>query len=133
VLLESAITIEEVTRQVSAHRDAGGRGPIVLVRRAWIGSDPPVELERARDQLVRATVPDYRRDAWLDPRDMIMHGTVETVANQLVTTMQTTGAEVLNLRVHVPGLAPADVIRQIGLVGETLPLIRAAWARSVPA
>jgi len=133
VLLESAITIEEVTRQVSAHRDAGGRGPIVLVRRAWIGSDPPVELERARDQLVRATVPDYRRGAWLDPKDMIMHGTVETVADQLVATMQTTGAEVLNLRVHVPGLAPADVIRQIGLVGDTLPLIRAAWARSVPA
>lgn len=132
VLLESAITAEEVARQVAAYRDAGGTGPIVSVRRAWIGSDPPVELERARDQLVRATVPDYRRGAWLDPKDVIMHGTVESVADALVATMQTTGAQVLNLRVHVPGLAPADVIRQIGLVGETLPLIRAGWARSAP-
>ena len=132
VLLESAITTDEVTRQVAAHREAGGRGPIVLVRRAWIGNDPPVELEQARDQLVRATVPDYRRGAWLAPEDMILHGDVDHVADELVTIMRVTGAQVLNLRVHVPGLAPSDVIRQIELIGATLPLIRAAWARSAP-
>jgi hypothetical protein len=40
---------------------------------------------------------------------------------------------VLNLRVHVPGIAPSEMIRQIGLIGAALPLIRAAWARSDPA
>jgi alkanesulfonate monooxygenase SsuD/methylene tetrahydromethanopterin reductase-like flavin-dependent oxidoreductase (luciferase family) len=133
VLLESSITTVEVTRQVAAYRDAGGSGPIVLVRRAWIGDDPPIELENARDQLVRATVPDYRRDAWLPPKDMIVHGTVDMVAEELVAIMVHTGADALNLRVHVPGLAPPDVIRQIGLIGAALPLIRAGWARSAQA
>ena len=87
----------------------------------------------ARDQLVRATVPDYRRGAWLAPADMIVHGAVDAVAGELVAIVQSTGAQVLNLRVHVPGIAPSEVIRQIGLIGEALPLIRAAWARSAPA
>jgi alkanesulfonate monooxygenase SsuD/methylene tetrahydromethanopterin reductase-like flavin-dependent oxidoreductase (luciferase family) len=133
VLLESSITTAEVIRQVSAHRDAGGTGPIVLVRRAWIGADPPVELERARDQLVRATVPDYRRGAWLAPEDMIVHGGAAHVADEMVSLMRATEAQVLNLRVHVPGLAPAEVIHQIELIGEALPLIRSGWARSDPA
>lgn len=133
VLLESSITTAEVTRQVTAHRDAGGNGPIVLVRRAWIGGDPPVELEHARDQLVRATVPDYRRGAWLAPEDMIVHGSADAVADELVAIMQSTGAQALNLRVHVPGLEPSDVIRQIDLIGATLPLIRAGLARSARA
>jgi alkanesulfonate monooxygenase SsuD/methylene tetrahydromethanopterin reductase-like flavin-dependent oxidoreductase (luciferase family) len=133
VLLESSITTDEVVRQVTAHRDAGGVGPIVLVRRAWIGGDPPVELEQARDQLVRATVPDYRRGAWLAPEDMIIHGDVDHVADELVAIMHVTGAQVLNLRVHVPGLAPSDVLRQIESIGAALPSIRAGWARSARA
>jgi len=133
VLLESNITTDEVTRQVTTYRDSGGSGPIVLVRRAWIGDDPPVELEAARDQLVRATVPDYRRGAWLAPADMIVHGAVDRVADELVAIVRATGAQVLNLRVHVPGIAPSEMIRQIGLIGAALPLIRAAWARSGPA
>ncbi|TML14532.1 MAG: hypothetical protein E6G39_08280 [Actinobacteria bacterium] len=62
-----------------------------------------------------------------------MHGTVDEVAAQLEAIMQTTGAEVLNLRVHVPGIQPEEVIRQIGLLGEALPLIRTALVRSARA
>ena len=133
VLLESSISTDEVTRQVTTYRDAGGQGPVILVRRAWIGSDPPVALESARDQLVRATVPDYRRGAWLAPEDMIVHGTVDDVADELATIMESTGAHVLNLRVHVPGIEPNDVIRQIGLLADALPSIRTRLARSVRA
>ena len=133
VLLESSISTDEVSRQVTTYREAGGHGPVVLVRRAWIGNDPPVALESARDQLVRATVPDYRRGAWLAPDEMIVHGAVGEVASQLEAIMQGTGAEVLNLRVHVPGIQPEEVIRQIGLLGDAMPLIRTALVRSARA
>jgi alkanesulfonate monooxygenase SsuD/methylene tetrahydromethanopterin reductase-like flavin-dependent oxidoreductase (luciferase family) len=128
VLLESSINIAEVERQISAYREAGGRGPIVLVRRAWIGNDPPIELEAARDRLVRATVTDYRRDAWLAPEEMIVHGTPSEVATELASIMRSTGAQVLNLRTHVPGLEPSEVIRQIGELREVLPNLRELMA-----
>jgi alkanesulfonate monooxygenase SsuD/methylene tetrahydromethanopterin reductase-like flavin-dependent oxidoreductase (luciferase family) len=124
VLLESSIRSDEAARQIAAYRVAGGRGPVVLVRRAWIGSDAPVELEIARDAHVRKTVPEYRRDAWLAPEKMIVHGTVDEVAVELAAIMRETGADVLNLRAHVPGIAPAELIGQINLLGAVLPRLR---------
>jgi alkanesulfonate monooxygenase SsuD/methylene tetrahydromethanopterin reductase-like flavin-dependent oxidoreductase (luciferase family) len=129
ILLESAVQPDEVRRMIDAYRAAGGRGPAVLVRRAWVGGSPPVELERARDALVRATVPVYKRSAWLAPEDMIVHGDAASVAAQLAGVMAETGADALNLRVHVPGLAPAAVVEQIEQLAPVLPRLRAPAAR----
>jgi alkanesulfonate monooxygenase SsuD/methylene tetrahydromethanopterin reductase-like flavin-dependent oxidoreductase (luciferase family) len=126
MLLESAVAPDEITRMVDVYREAGGTGPVVLVRRAWIGRSPPVELERARDQLVRSTVPVYKRDAWMTPEDMILFGDNDAVAEKLVAVLDATGADALNLRVHVPGLDPAAVRDQIEALGPTLRRVRAA-------
>ncbi len=109
---------------VGVYREAGGPGPVVLVRRAWIGGAPPLELEKARDALVRETVPVYKRDAWLSPEEMIINGESHEVADQLADVMDQTGADALNLRVHVPGLHPAAVVDQIGLLRDVLPQLR---------
>ena len=61
--------------------DAGEAGVEPVVgRRVWVGADPPVELERQRDDLVRSTVPVYNRGAWMPPDQMIVHGDEEAVA-----------------------------------------------------
>jgi alkanesulfonate monooxygenase SsuD/methylene tetrahydromethanopterin reductase-like flavin-dependent oxidoreductase (luciferase family) len=124
ILLESSVAPDELAKMVRAYRAAGGAGAVVVVRRAWIGDDPPVELERRRDELVRSTVPDYNRGAWLAPDRMIVCGDGETVADSLAGVVRHLDADVLNLRVHVPGLAPSVVVEQIELLGAALPRLR---------
>ena len=101
----------------------------VVGRRVWVGADPPVGLERQRDDLVRSTVPVYNRGGWMPPDQMIVHGDEEAVAQQLVAVVVDTGATALNLRVHVPGLDPEEALNQIGLVGSALEPVRRAFDR----
>jgi hypothetical protein len=59
------------------------------------------------------------------PEAMIVTGRAHLVADQLVRLMRDTGATVLNLRVHVPGLARDEVVEQIVALRDVLPEIRA--------
>lgn len=120
ILLESAISRDEVRRLVDVFVNAGGSGPIVAVRRVWVGDSPPVELERARDALVRAAVPVYDRRAWVPPEQVIVAGSADRVVDELRGFCAATGVGCLNLRVHVPGLAPAAVIDQIRALSAVL-------------
>jgi alkanesulfonate monooxygenase SsuD/methylene tetrahydromethanopterin reductase-like flavin-dependent oxidoreductase (luciferase family) len=129
VLLESAVSPAEITRLVASYRSSGGTGPVVLVRRVWIGDDPPVELERKRDDLVRSTVPVYNRASWMPPEQMILHGDHAAVVEALRALVEETGVTALNLRVHVPGLSADATLAQVRLVAEVLDPLRQAFSR----
>jgi len=124
ILLESAVAEAEVARMVGTYRNAGGTGAVVLVRRVWVGDDPPIALEAERDALVRSTVPVYKRDSWLAPSDMIISGSAEQLAQRLGAVIEATGADALNLRVHVPGLAPSVVQDQVAALADVLTYVR---------
>jgi alkanesulfonate monooxygenase SsuD/methylene tetrahydromethanopterin reductase-like flavin-dependent oxidoreductase (luciferase family) len=124
ILLESVVEPEEVGRMIDTYRSAGGSGPACLVRRAWVGSSPPLEQERAWNAMMRATVPVYNRGAWLTPENMIVSGDANAVTDQLGAIMAATGADCLNLRVHVPGVGPDTVIAQIDALGPVLSALR---------
>jgi alkanesulfonate monooxygenase SsuD/methylene tetrahydromethanopterin reductase-like flavin-dependent oxidoreductase (luciferase family) len=124
ILIESVVEPGEVRRMIDTYRSAGGSGPACLVRRAWVGSSPPLEQERAWNAMMRATVPVYNRRAWLTPENMIVSGGSDAVAEELSTIMAVTGADCLNLRVHVPGVGPDTVIEQIEQLGPVLSGLR---------
>jgi alkanesulfonate monooxygenase SsuD/methylene tetrahydromethanopterin reductase-like flavin-dependent oxidoreductase (luciferase family) len=130
ILLESAVRVDEVARMIETYRSTGGRGPVVLVRRVWVGDSPPVELERARDALVRETVPDYNRSAWLPPEAMIISGDADEVAEELADVIEQAGADALNLRVHIPGISPHVVVEQIERLEGVLPIVRDELAKA---
>src|SRR5262249_23103136 len=46
LLFDSLVTPVRVRQLVDAYRSDGGRGPCVLVRRAWLGDPPIAEFER---------------------------------------------------------------------------------------
>ena len=51
------------------------------------------------------------------------------MAERLAATMREVGADALNLRVQLPGMAPEQVREQITEIGTTvLPALRSIWA-----
>jgi alkanesulfonate monooxygenase SsuD/methylene tetrahydromethanopterin reductase-like flavin-dependent oxidoreductase (luciferase family) len=116
LLFDSLSTPERCRQLTDAYRAAGGTGSCVLIRRAWVG-DPP--RERVDDQ-----VDVYR--GYSSTSAMQHWGTDElvgapdgaTVAKTLLDVVERAGADALNLRVHVPGVAPGDAREQIERLGQ---------------
>ena len=105
---------------VDAYRAAGGTQPVVLVRRVWIG---PVRAELVAHQ---RAVYDAMAGATRFGDDMTVTAAdpVE-VADVLRAAQQAAGADALNLRVHLPGITPAEVRAQIEVIGTSVvPLLR---------
>ena len=81
----------------------------MLIRRVWLG--------RVRSRLVdkqRAVYESYAADATSFGADQtIASDDPGEVAERLVATMMEVGADALNLRVQLPGMAPEQVREQI--------------------
>ncbi len=117
------------TRDLLArYADRGGRGPRILIRRVWIG-DRPEGLGAEQLEWYRAAAPASRSQYWGDADQTIVASTGEALADRLMGLLDFVGPVALNLRVHVPGLAPEVVERQIVELGEdVLPRLRAHLA-----
>ncbi len=104
-----------------AFADEGGDQPRVLVRRVWLGP--------ARADLVAGQRRFYQAatgaDRPLPPDQTITATDGNEAAAALAHVLGESGADALNLRVHLPGMAPAAVREQIaGLVSDVLPALR---------
>jgi hypothetical protein len=64
---------------------------------------------------------------------MVTGHEAETIADALIKRADAAGADALNLRVHVPGIPPADVRNQIELLTPVRDLLRQRWPGSGPA
>ena len=126
MLLDSMATAERCRQLTDAYRQAGGTGPCILVRRAWLGDPPRDRLERQVD-VYRAYASTAARSHWSS--DQLVTGTEPgAVADQLADVAHRAGADALNLRVQVPGVTPAEARDQIlGLGNEVLPRLRRQW------
>ena len=102
LLLEGMSAPDRLARLTGAFDAAGGTGAKVLIRRVWLGDLPSGLVERQRavyDSYSGATA-SFGADqtvAAADPGELV---------DRLVDLVATTGVDALNLRVHLPGMAP---------------------------
>ncbi len=127
LLFDSLVTPARCRELVDAYRSAGGAGPCVLVRRAWVGDAPRAEVEH-QVNVYRSYAPGAAPAHW-GADEMAQSTDATEVVDRLVAAARAAGADALNLRVHVPGVTPAAARAQIVRLGdEVIPAVRAALA-----
>ena len=127
LLMEGMSAPERLARLTRAFDDAGGTGPKVLIRRAWLG--------QVRSGLVagqRAVYESYAPDAGAFGADQtVASDDPGELAERLVRAMVEVGADALNLRVQLPGMESEQVREQIERLGSTvLGLVKQAFPRA---
>jgi alkanesulfonate monooxygenase SsuD/methylene tetrahydromethanopterin reductase-like flavin-dependent oxidoreductase (luciferase family) len=122
-LLFDSLTAPARIRQIAdTYRAAGGTGPCVLIRRVWIGA-PPVDLVARQVDVYRAYAAKTAQSHW-EGEQLVSGPGGERIAAALAEALRRTGADALNLRIHVPGVDPATALEQIArLGGEVLPAL----------
>ncbi|HEX6476339.1 MAG TPA: LLM class flavin-dependent oxidoreductase [Acidimicrobiales bacterium] len=126
IVLDSMATAERCRQLTDAYRQAGGTGPCILVRRAWLGDPPRDRLERQVD-VYRGYASTAAQSHWSSDQ-LVTGAEAGSVADQLADVARRAGADALNLRVQVPGVTPAEARDQIlGLGDEVLPPLRRQW------
>jgi alkanesulfonate monooxygenase SsuD/methylene tetrahydromethanopterin reductase-like flavin-dependent oxidoreductase (luciferase family) len=131
ILFDSLSTPARCAELTDAYREAEGPGPCILIRRAWLGEPPRARLDEQLDRY-RSYTPPSAQAHWGDDQ-LAAAADAASVAERLAEVAATVGADALNLRVHVPGVAPALAREQIaGLGDDVVPALRAALAARVP-
>lgn len=96
-----------------AHRDAGAADSRVLIRRVWIG-DPPAADMAAQMEHYRSYAREEVSRNW--PEESLVHGpSPEAAADALLAVLEAADCDTVNVRVHVRGLDPEQVDRQLDL------------------
>lgn len=125
LLFDSLVTPARARVLVDAYRAAGGAESCVLVRRAWLGEAPRADVDRQLD-VYRGYAPANAPAHW-GADEMVVATNAGEVARDLLDAQRASGADALNLRVHVPGVTVAAAREQIARLGaEVLPLLREA-------
>jgi hypothetical protein len=121
-LLYAGVSSHEHCRDMTdAYRTAGGNGPIILVRRVAVGEGDTFSHGRQVD-LYRTYTSDAAQSKWA--ANQLTDGTPEAIADSLRADMAATGADSLNLRVHVPGVSPEAALGHIAGLEAVLARLR---------
>jgi alkanesulfonate monooxygenase SsuD/methylene tetrahydromethanopterin reductase-like flavin-dependent oxidoreductase (luciferase family) len=116
VLFDSLSTPERCRALVDAYRGAGGTASCVLIRRAWLGPPPQGRLDAQLD-VYRSYTPASAQAKW-GADEVVASSDPAEVVDGLVEVASRAGADALNLRVHVPGVTPAEAREQIEALGD---------------
>lgn len=121
LVFDSLSTPARCRELVDAYHAAGGTRSCVLVRRAWVGEPPAREtaqqLETYRGYAGGAT-------RYWGADELAASNEPTDVAAHLAEAVRTAGCDALNIRVHVPGVSPADAREQIERIGrEVVPRV----------
>lgn len=124
IILEGMSSKERQQELCAEYAGAGGTQSKVLIRRVWVGELPAAIVEQQR-KIYESYSTGAAMKHW--PADQTIHSTdpVE-VAQQIATQMKEIGVDAVNIRVHLPGVTPAQARDQITrLAAEVLPELRA--------
>jgi alkanesulfonate monooxygenase SsuD/methylene tetrahydromethanopterin reductase-like flavin-dependent oxidoreductase (luciferase family) len=126
ILLDGMTSSERVARLCAVYDRAGGTAAKVLIRRVWIGEALTELIDKQRRVYESYAAPGRSFGA----DQTIVSSEPHVVATRLNALMVATGADCLNLRVHLPGIGAPAVRAQIALLGdEVLPELRSLLAR----
>lgn len=114
ILMEGMSAPPRLTRLTGAFGESGGIGSKVLIRRVWLGRSPSALIDRQR-----AVYESYSERSF-DEDQTIASDEPAELAERIVATVTEVGADALNLRVQLPGMAPAEVREQITRVGSSV-------------
>ncbi len=124
ILTEGMSAVPQLKRICDVYDASGGGQPKVIVRRVWLG--PPREALIRRQRAVYNTYAGNRRRFAEDQTVAADDG--DEMVERLAAVWRSTGADAVNLRVHLPGMAAVEVRRQIEVLAErVLPSLRARW------
>ena len=119
---------ERLRELAKIYYDAGGPGPIVLIRRVWVGA---TTFERQEKQLgvYRSYAENQVTQHWSS--NQIVNGTADEIADRLAEAAHAVGADAINLRIHVPGVQPEEIMDQINGLGPMVTRLRThhPWKR----
>lgn len=128
ILTEGMSSPSRLAELCAAFDQVGGTSPKVIIRRVWLG-DPLTELVAQQRRFyqsgggAKGAPPDDQTIATTDPVEL---------AERLSEIMTITGADAINLRVHLPGISPAAVRDQIAqLCAHTLPRLKKLLSEKV--
>jgi alkanesulfonate monooxygenase SsuD/methylene tetrahydromethanopterin reductase-like flavin-dependent oxidoreductase (luciferase family) len=109
ILMEGMSVPERLSRLTWAFDEAGGKGGKMLIRRVWLGR---VQSGLVEDQ--RAVYESYASGATSFGADQtVASDDPSEVTERLAAAVAEVGADALNLRVQLPGMAPEQVREQI--------------------
>jgi len=135
LLFDSIIALDRARAVSDAYREAGGTGPCILIRRAWVGEVPADEVAAQMERFRRAAS-DESKAHWAPDGGLVAAPEPGEVAERLRDQVTRAGCDALNLRVFHAGVTPAEARHQIEVLGrEVLPGLRplpAAPAAPVP-
>jgi alkanesulfonate monooxygenase SsuD/methylene tetrahydromethanopterin reductase-like flavin-dependent oxidoreductase (luciferase family) len=124
ILGEGMSTVGRLRRICDEYDTAGGGQSKVVIRRVWLGAPPTTLIERQR-----AVYDSYAGPgAPFSDDQTITADEPEEMAERIHGTWLASGADAINLRVHLPGVTPSEIRRQITVVAEeVLPILRRIW------
>ena len=124
ILSEGMSTVGRLRRICDAYDAAGGTQSKVVIRRVWLGEPANTLIERQRavyDSYAGSGTP-FSDDQTItadDPKEL---------AQRIHETWLESGADAVNLRVHLPVVPASEIRQQITLLAEeVLPLLRGYW------
>jgi len=123
LLFDSLSAATRVRALVDGYRAAGGTQPCVLIRRVWVGA-PPRELVDKQLDVYRSYSPASAQAHWQGDQ-LVGAEDPQAIVDGLIAGLAATGADAVNLRIHVPGVSPAAAREQIAALGtDVLPGLR---------
>ncbi|RMH77000.1 MAG: LLM class flavin-dependent oxidoreductase [Actinomyces sp.] len=113
VLFDSLQTPTSARALAEAYRAAGGTGPVVAIRRVWIG-EPPRHAIEAQMAHYRSYAPPAAQRRWQGDQ-LVCEATPAATAEHLAAVVAESGCDTVNVRIHAAELDPADIEAQLEL------------------
>jgi hypothetical protein len=113
-----------LTRLTHAFDAAGGTGSKVLIRRVWLGRVATDLVRRQREvyDSYAGTAQEFGDD------QTVAADSPDEMVNRLASIIDATGIDALNLRVHLPGIAPEEAREQIAVIGaDVVTPLKRSW------
>ncbi|HXQ90918.1 MAG TPA: LLM class flavin-dependent oxidoreductase [Acidimicrobiales bacterium] len=126
LLFDSLSAPERIRALTDAYRHAGGNRPCVLVRRVWLGEPPRDQVDRQLERYRSYAAPGAQ--AHWRGEHMVTSPDAAALAADLEDVARAAGVDALNLRVHVPGVAPATTREQIAAMGDVVAALHRSWS-----
>jgi alkanesulfonate monooxygenase SsuD/methylene tetrahydromethanopterin reductase-like flavin-dependent oxidoreductase (luciferase family) len=122
LLFDSLSAPERIRVLSDTYRQAGGDRPCVLIRRVWVGAPPRDQVDQQVDRYRGYAAPGAQ--AHWRGEQLVAADDARAVADELSAVTTESGADALNLRVHVPGVAPTTARDQIAALGDVVARLR---------